>query len=86
MRERWGSPPRRSSTRAYRGGAGRVAAGQHRSIACLHALVSFKPAIERFFTDVLVMAEDPAVRRNRLGLLQSIRELADGIVDLAMDF
>jgi glycyl-tRNA synthetase len=29
---------------------------------------------------VLVMAEDPAVRANRLGLLASIRDLTDGVV------
>ena len=30
---------------------------------------------DRFFTDVLVMAEDPDLRANRLGLLQRIRDL-----------
>jgi glycyl-tRNA synthetase len=37
--------------------------------------------IDAFFTDVLVMADDPAVRRNRLGLLASVRDLADGVLD-----
>jgi glycyl-tRNA synthetase len=36
--------------------------------------------INAFFEAVLVMAEDPAVKANRLGLLASIRELAEGIV------
>ena len=31
--------------------------------------------IDRFFTDVLVMADDPALRASRLGLLQRIRDL-----------
>jgi glycyl-tRNA synthetase len=33
--------------------------------------------IDRFFVDVMVMAEDAEVRRNRLGLLAAIRELAE---------
>ena len=38
--------------------------------------------INRFFTDVLVMAEDPAVRQARLALVQRIASLPDGIADL----
>ncbi|MFF7674947.1 glycine--tRNA ligase [Actinacidiphila glaucinigra] len=38
-------------------------------------------AVERFFEDVLVMAEDPAVRANRLGLLAGVTELADPVLD-----
>lgn len=41
------------------------------------------PAISTFFDEVLVMDEDMAVRNNRLGLLQSIASLADGIGDLS---
>ncbi|RME42154.1 MAG: glycine--tRNA ligase [Chloroflexi bacterium] len=47
---------------------------------------AFQPMIEpinRFFDDVLVMADDPSVRENRLGLLQRITEMADGVVDLS---
>jgi glycyl-tRNA synthetase beta subunit len=39
--------------------------------------------VNRFFTDVLVMAEDPAVRQARLALLQRIAALPDGIADLS---
>jgi glycyl-tRNA synthetase len=49
-------------------------------------LAAFQPmirAITRFFEDVLVMAEDPAVRSNRLALLQRIVALADGVADLS---
>jgi glycyl-tRNA synthetase beta subunit len=42
-----------------------------------------EPAITAFFDDVLVMAEDPAVRTNRLALLQHITALASGIADLS---
>jgi glycyl-tRNA synthetase beta subunit len=41
------------------------------------------PAIDRFFDDVLVMHEDPALRQNRLGLLQQVWGLSHGIVDVA---
>jgi glycyl-tRNA synthetase len=50
--------------------------------AFLRALEGLSPVIARFFDDVLVMAEDPAVRQNRLALLQAIGALAEGIVDL----
>ncbi len=41
------------------------------------------PAITRFFEDVLVMAEDPSLRDNRLALLQRIVALASGVADLS---
>jgi glycyl-tRNA synthetase len=49
----------------------------------LSAIITLVPAINRFFDDVLVMAEDEAVRHNRLGLLQRIAALADGVADLS---
>ena len=50
----------------------------------LGALLELKPAIARFFDEVLVMDQDQAVRNNRLALMQAIRSLADGIVDLTV--
>ena len=50
----------------------------------LNAFLPMIPAINRFFVDVMVMAEDPAVRANRLGLLQRIAALADGTADLSL--
>ncbi len=41
------------------------------------------PVINRFFDEVLVMAEDAGLRANRLGLLQRIVALADGVVDFS---
>ena len=41
------------------------------------------PAITDFFDNVLVMDEDDLVRKNRLGLLQSVVSLADGILDFS---
>jgi glycyl-tRNA synthetase len=49
----------------------------------LKAFTPMIPAVNRFFDDVLVMAEDPAVRANRLGLLQRIASLAEGVADMS---
>ncbi|MDW7990748.1 MAG: hypothetical protein RMK65_01125 [Anaerolineae bacterium] len=52
----------------------------------LNAFLPLVEVIDRFFareTGVMVMAEDPALRENRLALLQSIVALAEGIVDLS---
>jgi glycyl-tRNA synthetase len=49
--------------------------------AALHALVA---PINAFFDQVLVMADDEALRRARLGLVQHIAALPDGIADLAL--
>src|SRR5205085_2205241 len=46
-------------------------------------LVPLIPAISRFFEDVLVMAEDPAVRANRLALLHGLARLAHGLADFS---
>ena len=40
------------------------------------------PQITNFFDNVLVMDEDPKIRENRLGLLQAISNLAEGVVDM----
>jgi glycyl-tRNA synthetase len=42
------------------------------------------PVINQFFEDVLVMSEDLAVRANRLGMLQQIVQLAEGVVDFSL--
>ncbi|MBN1248054.1 MAG: glycine--tRNA ligase subunit beta [Anaerolineae bacterium] len=49
----------------------------------MRAFVPLVPHIQRFFDEVLVMAEDEVLRRARLALLQRIAALADGIVDLS---
>ena len=47
------------------------------------ALVPMIPAISHFFDEVLVMAEDPGLRANRLALLQRIAGLARGVADFS---
>jgi glycyl-tRNA synthetase len=49
----------------------------------MKAFTPMIPAIDAFFENVLVMAEDEKVRQNRLGLLQRIAALADGVADLS---
>jgi glycyl-tRNA synthetase beta chain len=49
----------------------------------LDALVAFRPAVDAFFEHVLVMAEDPAVRANRLGLLRAILERFGALADFS---
>ena len=48
------------------------------------AFLPMIPAINRFFDTVLVMAEEPAARANRLGMLQRIAALAEGVADLSL--
>ncbi|HEX9115895.1 MAG TPA: hypothetical protein VGA61_07500 [Anaerolineae bacterium] len=40
--------------------------------------------INRFFADVLVNAEDPAVRQARLALVQRIAGVPAGVADLSL--
>ena len=49
----------------------------------LNAFTPMIPAVTQFFDNVLVMAEDEKVKQNRLGLLQRIASLADGVADLS---
>jgi glycyl-tRNA synthetase len=49
----------------------------------LEIVTKLIPSITTFFDKVLVMAEDKAVKENRLGLLQRIASLANGIADLS---
>jgi len=51
--------------------------------AFLDAFKPLIPTIQAFFDAVMVMAEDPDQRANRLGLLQQIAALPAGLVDLS---
>ena len=41
------------------------------------------PAINCFFNEVMVMVEDTGLRSNRLGILQQIARLADGVANFS---
>ena len=47
----------------------------------LRAVASLKPAIDRFFDEVLVMADEPAVRANRLGIMKRVSDLFADVAD-----
>jgi len=49
----------------------------------LDALVRLKPAIDAFFVAVMVNAEDPAVRSNRLSLLQEVDDFFNSFADFS---
>lgn len=49
----------------------------------LQAFLPMMPAINRFFDEVLVMADEERLRRNRLGLLQRIAALTEGVADMS---
>jgi glycyl-tRNA synthetase len=57
--------------------------GEHDVALLGEVLAEMQAPINRFFTDVLVMAEDPAVRQARLALVQRVAALANGIADLS---
>ena len=49
----------------------------------LDALVRLKPAIDAFFAAVMVNAEDPAVRSNRLSILQKVDDFFNSFADFS---
>ncbi|GAA0777749.1 glycine--tRNA ligase subunit beta [Castellaniella ginsengisoli] len=51
--------------------------------ASLATLAQARGAVDAFFTDVMVMAEDPGVRSNRLALLRSLHALMNQVADLS---
>ncbi len=50
----------------------------------LVALAALRPAVDAFFDQVMVMADDQQVRNNRLALLQQLRALFLEVADLAL--
>ncbi len=49
----------------------------------LNAFTPMIPEINQFFDQVLVMVDDESIRRNRLGILQRVSALADGVADMS---
>ncbi len=47
----------------------------------LRAVAELKPAVDRLFDEVLVMAEEPALRARRLGLVRRVASLFAGVAD-----
>ena len=49
----------------------------------LQTMAQLQQPIDNFFNGVMVMAEDPAIRNNRLGLLKQIDDLMNSVADLS---
>jgi len=51
--------------------------------ASLSALAGLRAPVDAFFDGVMVNADDPAIRANRLGLLSQLHETMNRVADLA---
>ena len=60
-----------------------VLLAEHDYLAALQTIGTLRPLIDDFFNQVMVMAEDEAVRNNRLALLAKVVGVTDKIGDLA---
>jgi glycyl-tRNA synthetase beta chain len=49
----------------------------------LQSLAALKAPVDTFFDEVMVNAEDPALRNNRLGLLATLHEAMNRVADLS---
>jgi glycyl-tRNA synthetase beta chain len=61
----------------------RAALAERRYSEAMRELSALSKPVDRFFTDVLVMADDPELRRARLGLLTELRTMILNIADVA---
>ena len=50
---------------------------------CLTTLSAAREAVDTFFADVMVMADDPAVRANRLALLAQLHVMMNQVADIS---
>jgi glycyl-tRNA synthetase beta chain len=56
---------------------------EHQYTAALDQLATLRGVVDKFFDDVMVMADDRAVRNNRLALLTELRALFLGVADIS---
>lgn len=56
---------------------------RHDYTETLQVLAGLREAVDRFFDDVMVMSDDKALRRNRLALLQQLRDLFLQVADIS---
>ena len=78
-----GAPQERALSRAYADKALEVsrlsAAGDFAGVA--RHMAELRPLVDAFFDHVMVMADDPALRAQRVGLLVRLRDLFTGLAD-----
>jgi glycyl-tRNA synthetase beta chain len=60
-----------------------TAVAEERFADAMRELGALSPPVDRFFVDVLVMADDPAVRQARLALLAELRRMILNIADIS---
>lgn len=51
--------------------------------AAMSTLAQVREPVDAFFNDIMVMAEDPAVRHNRLALLAQLHDLMNQVADIS---
>jgi glycyl-tRNA synthetase beta chain len=49
----------------------------------LSALAALRESVDTFFNDVMVNAEDPALRNNRLALLNALHQQMNCVADIS---
>ena len=57
--------------------------GRRDFTGALRALATAKPVVDRYFDDVMVMADDPAIRANRLALLRGVADTMNRVADIS---
>jgi glycyl-tRNA synthetase beta chain len=68
---------------AVRGAAIEAAAGRRDYRAAFSEIAALQPSVAKFFDDVLVMADDAALREARLGLVAALRDRILRIADIS---
>ena len=83
--DRLTEPAERALVEEYRsrGEAMRTAIRSGDYVAAFRAAALFRPAVDRFFTEVFVMVDDQEVRRQRLTLLARLHELLLELADIS---
>jgi glycyl-tRNA synthetase beta chain len=56
---------------------------KHEYVAALQLIATLRPTIDTFFEQVMVMDEDPSIRRSRLGLLHDLVDTFSKIADFS---
>ncbi len=56
---------------------------ENKYLEALHAIATLRPAVDSFFDDVMVMAENEQVKTNRLALLTDVTGLFSGLADFS---
>jgi glycyl-tRNA synthetase beta chain len=66
-----------------RGEQVRAAAARREYYEAFRLASGFRPAVDRFFTDVFVMVDDAALRDQRLTLIWRLHELMQDLADIS---